>query len=71
MNLLARVVHNMMTGKVVPPYLTELSQSEQAALADLQNFVNQPPKKLAAFLASEKQGGDWLKKVQLSTSDLS
>lgn len=71
MNLLAQVVYNMMAGKVVPPHLAELSQSEQAALADLQNFLNQSPKKLATFLASEEQSGDWLRRVQLSTSDLS
>ncbi len=58
MNALARVVHDLVTGgEIAGP--RDLSPLEQAALADLQPVIQQPPQKLNAFLARVQDPIDW------------
>lgn len=62
MNMLARVVHALVTGKQVSrvdvPF--NLSRREQGALADLRPLLRRSPRDLAAFLAQEQRPKPWL-----------
>lgn len=62
MNLLASVVHHLMTGmgkEQLAQQLSQLSRLEQAALADLQPLLQRAPQDLALILDQINQGRDW------------
>jgi hypothetical protein len=62
MNLLAYVVHHLMTGagkEQITQQLSKLSHSEQTVLTDLQPLLQRAPQNLALVLARISQGNDW------------
>jgi hypothetical protein len=62
MNLLAYVVHHLMTGadkEHLAPQLAELSRLEQTILTELQPLLRRAPQDLALILAQIDQGRDW------------
>lgn len=68
MNLLASVVHRLMTGageEQLAQQLSQLSRLEQAALVDLQSFLQRTPQDLATILAQLGPGNDWDKVLPL------
>lgn len=62
MNLLASVVHHLMTGageEQLAQQLSQLSRLEQAALVDLQSFLQRTPQDLSIVLAQLGPNNDW------------
>lgn len=66
MNLLAQVIHHLMSGQEVTDLVAQLSPAERTALADLKALLNRSPQALAATLARAEAGPDWGLETRLS-----